>query len=287
MDKRHYSDFARGKLINQEKLCKYLIDQNRFGEIEDANSNPMTIRLLLTEEGLHHIKNFCQNLNSQIEDPPKFVYSNPTHRSIYTTTSCASGCAVYQGHYEFEAPASYSLQPTVNGNHGTTWNQISIGNNSIRLTRKDSSPVNLFGLHKSLYNYFTNYGSALDRIRYEIEKLYSCPPADIKHWSWLTDSNSRIISWLNAQGKNSLVGITTSSKAIDVTKCNKYRNRLVHDGFMETKIGNKSGEVSIPDDPDNPQNASQWFEVHSFCNQKFENLITLLDDIYGCMLNDL
>jgi len=286
MDQRHYADFNSGALCNQETMCQHLLATGKFGEIEDANSNPMTIRLLLTKEGLEQVKSFCKILHRHIEDPPHYVISEPNlAKTIYTTESSASGCARYHGHYEFKPPEDYSAHPVVTGEGGTTWNEIQVGD-IIHLIRVNSSPVNLFGLYKGLYQYFTNYGSCLDRIRYEIEKLYGCPTSQIRYWSWLTNPTNQIISWLNQQGWTDLTRITTSAAATTVKVCSKHRNRLVHDGFLETKIKTTSGEVFLQDDPNNPQ-TNQWVEVSAYCDEKFKNLIALLDDIYRCMSNDL
>jgi hypothetical protein len=283
MDQMHYTDYVAGALPNQEIFCNHLKKKSMFGIIEDVNSNPMTIRLLLTREGLDQISSFCRGLNDHVTNPPKWV-TEPGELAIetyLTHTTAASGCIAYRCGFKIVPPPSDPAVYKI----VSPWKLI-FGKVFADLFREDLPPVYLFNLYRGLYVYFTNFVSSLDRIRYEIEKLYNCPPREIKHWSSLTSPSKEIISWLNEKGWSELTKITTSTRSLDITKCCEHRHRLVHDGQLRTEVVSDMSaiRVNIPDDPNNP---ILWNEVSSFCDSKFRDLIILLDEIYKCMLNDI
>jgi hypothetical protein len=276
MDKMHFIDYAKGELPNQERLCDHLRKKGKFGIIEDDKSNPMTIRLLLAREGLDQIIDFCNSLNNSIKDQSSWETPDGyTVEPFLAHSTAASGCVAYTPTLKIDPQPKFSVS--------TPWKFISYQGN-YHLMREDTSSVYLFNFYKGLYVYFTNFGSSLDRIRYEIEKLYNCPSNLIEHWSRLTKSTNKTIFWFNSQGWSNLTRITTSARSIDITKCCQHRHRLVHDGFLLIKVSPDKYRVEIPDDPENPV---CWNEASSFCEKKFRDLIVLLNDIYDCMVNDV
>ena len=148
----------------------------------------------------------------------------------------------------------------------------------------DSSEFYLFIIQKYTYQYFTNFGSALDRIAYEIKSLYG--ERSIKYYYNLTDPSRTLAQNLRNNGYSDILNITTSTMSIDLKNVLKYRNRYVHDGILKLLVDKFTGDIKIPNDP-RDINSSFSNYLNDYCNEKFNNLICLLDKIYGQMISDI
>lgn len=293
MDNRHFIDFAKQKnrLENQEQLCLMLRQSGKFGKIEDEQVNPMTIRLLLAQDALNEIQSFTSEIfrikSNVAEDLSQFTLHNSKKwkPTFFTAVSSASGSTESVPGIkviDYHPNESEQMLSQKGFNYKYEINP-DIDTNSYVVNDKK---IGFYKIHKSMYQFFTNFASALDRIAREIKTLYNIP--NLKYWSFLNNPNhsSNTVQKFRKKGYSGLTSVTTGALAKDVSDSLKYRHRIAHEGIVELKFGSTSGKVFLPEDPDST-NKKFTIQVDSYCEEKFDKLIKLLDLIYAEMLIDL
>ncbi len=286
MKNRHYCDYHKGKLPAQEAFCQHLVGLSRLGEIEDEHVNPMTIRLLVTNDNLNAIHSFCNDVKTKFNFAVASVNqlglldAQPMLSRVGTSVSGASSV---NPAFTVPPPAPGTVYPgfyIVSG-LGAQYNHLV--KNNVNWYVAPNISVDSFPLHKALYQFFTNFISSLDRIALEINKLI--PGTNADYFSGLTNAGCRSVGYLNTRGFNTLTGITVRAVgpppnlAEQVMQVNKYRRRITHDGIVRIEIDQGTGTVYLPDDP---ESAIPNFNVpvNTFCQGKFDRLLDLLNAIY-------
>lgn len=195
MDKKYFEDYHQSKLQNQKRLCEVL-KKTKYN-IEPDDTNPMTIRLLVTYDNLHKIKELASQWRSIAS---KLIVCN---------------------NYSDKVSGAPNIEAI-----------IFPGN-----TKK----FPLICVHKALFGFFSNINSAMDRLAYEIGKLY-----EIKN---------KNIDWNYFFGKTPECSIPLLKDIVnsrDKTKINWVigcRNRLLHDGILKFKLDRYKYSIYLPKNP--------------------------------------
>lgn len=293
MMNRHYFDYHTGKLPDQEAFCRHLVDLGRLGEIEDEHVNPMTIRLLVTNDNLNAIHSFCDNVKAKLNFAVASVNqlglpgAQPMLSRVGTSVS---GAMSVTPAFTVPAPAPGTAHPASYTVSGLGVQYYHLVNNNTDWYHAPNISVDSFSLHKALYQFFTNFMSSLDRIALEITKLI--PGTNADYFSELTNAGSDSVAHLNANGFNSLTGITVrvtgapANLSEQVMQANKYRNRITHDGIIKIEIDPATGVAYLPDDP-KAANPNFNIPLVSFCQEKFDKLLDLLNAIYAQLIVDI
>jgi len=138
----------------------------------------------------------------------------------------------------------------------------------------------------ALYESFTNFGSILDRLAYEINRLYELAiPRHSLDWKKLTSEPELC----KLSVKNQDLAELLSKYRNNFHTAIRYRNRLIHDGIIDFKVEQEHKcrypEFRIklrktPDDDNSPFSV----DAIEFCEDKREATLTLLNRSYELML---
>ena len=138
-------------------------------------------------------------------------------------------------------------------------------------------------IHLILYEFFTNFGSVLDRVTYEIDMLYDLRiTLKERHWSTLI----REKPYLEKLGvKDRDLADLLKDYAGKLQVATRYRNRIVHDGIIriDTDISIKGLKVMLAQDP-NDDASPMNVDAIELCKEVKYNLLGLLDKSYKLML---
>jgi len=139
-------------------------------------------------------------------------------------------------------------------------------------------------IHLALYNFFTNFGSVIDRLAYEIDKLYEL------------NIPSRYLGWGKLTSKSKLGELSRKSEVLanllgeyhnKFYTATRYRNRLTHDGIIHFEVEYRLLRliISLREKPDDDESN---FNVNAigFCEDKKKEVLMLLNESYKLMLQD-
>ncbi len=284
MSNIYYNDYYSTPILsNQKAVNEKLIDMGSLHLIGQEDLNPMTIRLFVLKESLDEIIDFSKK-TKELKD----ICSHTAESNFRDSKSCfirevepVSGSASYSA-----AIKVIDFLPDNLKSQYTTY----VADKSYTFSKKNDTTfvinneaIHLFNLHKNIYIYFTNYMSSLDRIAFEIKKLYSIEK--IETYGDLTYKSDAIETLI----ENNNLQITTktlSTKSKSVFDTSKYRNRLSHDGILKLKFNQEDGIVYLQH---NPMQDSSNFNINlkKYCNDKFNSLIKLINNIYEQILDDI
>jgi len=277
MDGRHYTDYFNNNLKNQELFCLHLKNVGKFGLIEDDQANPMTLRTILAKEAFDNISEYIQNQKQSLVTARSYSYPFCSSE-IYLDSELLTSGSTQNFVAVKNTDENYNQQMAI---HRDNYSLSKYKNDIYKL---DNSESYLFIIQKYAFQYFTNFGSALDRVAYEIKLLYG--ENSIEYYSDLTNPSKTSVQNLLSNGYSDIVNITISTMSVDLKDALKYRHRYVHDGILKLLIDKFTGDIKIPDDP-RDTNSSFSNNLNDYCNDKFDHLISLLDNIYSQMLNDI
>lgn len=149
--------------------------------------------------------------------------------------------------------------------------------------------------HLALYEFFTNFGSVLDRLAYETDLLYGLQAKKVD-WPKLVDTTKGKDNkyWKNLNSKDTKLAKFIKHYKPKLKTALDYRNRLVHDGIIKitADIGllankGKAGlSVKLPRDP-NDNNSPMDVDALEFCRKAKEDVLKLLDKSYELILQHL
>ena len=254
----YYDAHKKGAFSHQQQLCdavrwtKYNLEGQKLKSptvLSAINANPLTIRLLALDEALKHFNN-AKTMDKKIKELARD---------------------------QFDKNKFFLM--------GGTWNAESSSLNTrgapIEIIELEFKHIDI---HLALYEFFTNFGSVADRLAYEIDKFYelniSRPYLD---WGRLTskpelDKLSR---------KNEVLANLLGKYRNNFCTATRYRNRLTHDGIIrvEVDVHVKGVSIMLAEDCNNDTSPMNVDAV-SFCEDKKEEVLTLLDESYKLMLQD-
>ena len=259
----YYSHHKPGEFVHQQELCdlvrwtkcnlegQVLKNQNTLSAIQ---GNPLTIRLLALDEALQHFEQI-REIEKQVEKSSREQFNKG---QMFTMS----------GRWEAEG-SIYDTQ-------GAPVEVIEIRGRSFELHHVD--------IQLALYEYFTNIGSILDRLTFEVNMLFSLG-IPIRNISWTTLTNTKTGYIGILQNKNVNIAGLISRFATIIFPVIVYRNRLVHDGIIkfETNISVMNFGAYLPEDPRYPDRNINVNAVN-FCITMRKTVIELLEECYEQMV---
>lgn len=281
---RYFKDYHPGKFMNQQTLCESISQLNTGCLLQTIEANPLTIRLLVSEDAVSQLSNLIndhstKNLPSAIAIVANELDDDPFRLGLYWGTALVfdtSGSGIaHPTPYLFDPNNVFSSRPLPTG----------LRRESHRLCFIDDIKYSfpLVNAHIAIYNYFSNFGSILDRFSIEINNLYTLG-VNPKQLDWgMLVKNINSLRVKDQHLTNEILKF--SSLASNMLE---YRNRLVHDGLIplraEVTAGNRWA-IYAPDYPGNPQNIN--IDVLSLCRNAQNSLIQFIDNCYGFIIMQL
>lgn len=243
-----YERYYRGKLESQTALCREL-RQHPDCAIDSDKENPMTIRLRATRETLDGIGKAVRQANHFAEQmglpiPPLSSDGNLFNWLHKTTPLSGAGFKMPR----FRDPnAGKKLK------------------------------IHLAELHKHLYSFYTNGGSCLDRLGWELNRVYglglSVRAADF--------GTVRGIVEKEKEQRPGLYRLFDSQVCKDAVNFMTYRQHMVHDGIVPLEVRER---VYLPDGFDEQHQPTGFSrEPVGLCQQHFAAIEGLIDAAYRVM----
>jgi len=267
----YYDHYKKGTFPHQQKLCeavrgtKYNLDgQKQVSTLHFTRiaTNPLTLRLRALQKALDQLKLKINRINAEIQ------------KTI--TEQFNKGDA-------FNMAMRLHTQDSPLKTGGAAIEEITLPRNKTVILRHDT-------VHFALYNYFTNLGSILDRLAFEINMLYQLGDwvEEKLDWLRLTNPKDRFLCCLNVKDKN--LAEFTQAQTASFKKVPAYRNRLIHDSIIHTVIEGvgfpREFRVFLPRDPN--RGKTQWdVDAIEFCKKARADALKLLDGSYKLMLQHL
>lgn len=284
----YYDYYEKGTFRHQQKLCdavKWAQQCNLEGQrvvpttlihqlsdgtekeyrttaLTEIPTNPLTLRLRALQKALNQLEEEINYINAEIEE---------------TTYD------------QFDKSKFFLMQRTFNAQDssletgGAPIEEINFpGNKTIRFHYDK--------VYFALYDFFTNIGSVLDRLAYEINLLYELGDwlKDKLDWLKLTNQRDKFFRGLNVKDQNLAKFIQDQKPNFE--KVPDYRNRLIHDSIISTDIETVGFpykfHVFLPQDP---KDAKSQMDVDGteFCKKAKADVLKLLDRSYELMLQHL
>ncbi|MBI4188867.1 MAG: hypothetical protein HY529_06640 [Chloroflexi bacterium] len=255
-----------GQRLVPTTLIKLLPDgtksQIKTMKLTGQTANPLTIRLLALREALSKLEKSI----------------NPLREIIKT-----------QAQKQLEKGRIFGM----GGTFITKSNELKTGGAPVELIRIPGKrkPIEFHHdtVHLSLYEFFTNCGSVLDRLAYEVNRLYGLPIKMID-WPKLTDtSQGKDKNWEALNSKDAKLAGFIKNCTSQFAKALGYRNRLVHDGIIRVEVNVHlfSGvNIMLAEDCNNdisPMNV----DAVNFCERTKADVLKLLDGSYELMFQHL
>jgi len=176
---------------------------------------------------------------------------------------------------------SLHLQDSVLKTGGAAIEEVVLDNGKVIIMQYDK-------VHFALYEFFTNLGSILDRLAYEINLLYELGDWVKERLDWRRLTNQHYLNKLNGKDQN-LTKFIQAQKS-NFRKIHKYRNRLVHDSIISADIETVGFpyrfHVYLPRNPNNT-NSPMDVDAIEFCRKAKADVLKLLDGSYELMLQHL
>jgi len=264
----YYEYHETGAFLRQQQLCdavrwtKYNLEGQKLKSptvLSAIQANPLTIRLLTLNEALEHFNN-AKTIDTKIKELTraqldKNKFSGMSGTWIDERSSLNTGGAPIQ--------------------------IMEIAGKTLELKHID--------IHLALYEFFTNFGSVIDRLSYEIDSLYGLQIKQVD-WPKLTDMRKgKDKNWRDLDSKDSKLSGFIKSRVSQFTKALLYRNRLIHDGMIrvEVDVHSFSGvSIMLAEDCKNDTSPIN-VEAVSFCERTKVDVLELLDGSYELMFQHL
>lgn len=278
---------------NQARLAATLSAIGKTIIIESDEISPLTVRLFNVKNGLDRIENCIARL-APLSFPTLFRQQGyyigiPKNSQPYGSVA-PSGSLEYVQSYITDRNDWTSDPYTIAGLNSYRFEQVN--SNQIRLINDDTK-THTFDLHSGLYDFFANLDSSLDRVRLELNSIYVDGIKKLdssngnRYWANYLDTNNMVVQSMSTKGYVSIASILTGTLSVSLDdRTSKYRNRLLHDGDLETFIDKAGGKVFIPDDPlVSPPKFS--VELLPYLKSVFLDLQELLGQIYSQIVQDV
>jgi len=256
----YYDYYEKDSFPHQQQLCdavrwtKYNLEGQRLKSptvLSAIRGNPLTIRLLALNEAIEHFNN-AKMIDSKIKELAREQFDKNKFCLIGGTWFAESSPLDTKG-----APIEI----------------IEIAGERLELRYID--------IHLALYEFFTNFGSVIDRLAYEIDKLYELNiPRRYLDWGELTSKSE-----LDKLSKKTTVLVSLLGEYRNkFHNATRYRNRLIHDGIINFEVVPRHTGVFIGLG-ENPDDESAFnVDAIRFCEDKKKGVLTLLNESYKLML---
>jgi len=263
----YYDHYEKGAFPHQQQLCEaveWIKGCNLEGRqlispthLTAPIANPLTIRLLALRKALKQLESSINTTRGKIKKQVEEQFAK--HKSFGM-----------QGTFEAQGSSADTL--------GAPILEIEIGEN--KPFKFQHAMV-----HLALYEFFTNFGSILDRLAYEINMLYNLQIPKVKiDWGQLTkETNLTKIG-----GKDKELAASLGNYMGKLKTATRFRNRIVHDGMIKVDIDISimGLSVNLAQDPDNETSPMNKDAV-SFCEETKADILKLLDGSYELILQHI
>lgn len=256
----YYDYYENGTFPHQQKLCdavrwtKYNLEGQKLKSptvLSAINANPLTIRLLALDEALKHFNN-AKTIDKKIKELAREQFDKNKFFLMGGTWNAESSSLNTMG-----APIEI----------------IEIAGERLEFKHID--------IHLALYEFFTNFGSILDRLTYEIDMLYNLEICKKKkYWGTLTKT---YLAKLGKKDKDLADLLKDYAGKFEIAT--RYRNRMVHDGVIRvnsdfTRLSFCIMLAQDPNDDESPMNV----DPIGFCEEAKVDVLKLLEGSYELML---
>lgn len=280
----YYEYYEKGKFPHQQELCNAvawsqcnlegqqkvpatMIRMSSNGTEKEYKTialteipiNPLTLRLRALQKALKQIEEEINHVNAEIEKTTK----DQLDKSKF-----------------FSMQRSFNAQDSSLETGGAPIEEISFPANKTIRFHYDK-------VYFALYDFFTNLGSVLDRLAYEINLLYELGDWIEERIDWfrLVNQRNRFLCCLNNKDKN--LAELIQAQVTNFKKVPTYRNRLIHDSIISTNIETigfpHKFQVLLPREP-NKQKSLRDVDAIEFCKKAKTGVLKLLDGSYELML---
>ncbi len=262
----YYAYHKDGAFSQQKALCdavRWNICNLEGQRLKPPNTlsailgNPLTIRLLALDSAIEKFSNF-KDIGKRIEEISRQEIDRKQYFSMVTSREAENSPLGTMG-----APIEII---------DTTGERFVSKHVDIQL---------------ALYDFFVNFGSIVDRLAYEIDRLFCLRiPQNILDWNTLVNQKKKYSNELNKKNHDLTDLLTKYVQKFE--SASKYRNRLVHDGIIACEVTNtfiKSG-IMLAEDPNN-DNSQMNVDAIKFCEDTRKELINLLEQSYTIMLKNI
>lgn len=263
----YYASHKKGAFLHQQLLCDTVrwTTCNLEGQelksptvLSAIQGNPLTIRLLALDKAIKYFDNF-----KRIEKRIKKLSREKFDKKQFFAMG---------GKWEAE---------------GSSLNTKGAPIEVIETLKGETFELRYTDIQLALYEFFTNFGSILDRLAYEVNLLYALR---IKQyyvdWGTLTkiktNKENKYITKLMKKDKDLATLLESYAKIFELAT--RYRNRLVHDGIIKVDVHIRIVKLGImlaenPDKDNSPMNK----DAINFCENTRIELLSLLENSYGKM----
>lgn len=259
----YYASHKKGAFPQQQQLCNAVqwTKCNLEGQelkspthLSAIQGNPLTIRLLALDESLKHFNN-VKRIEKKVEKISREQLDNNRFFAM-------------SGTWEAESSSLNTM--------GAPIEVIEIIGERFELKHID--------IQLALYEFFTNYGSIIDRLTYEIDMLYNLAiPQQKRYWGTLVNIKNNYLYKL--MGKDKDLSDLLAYYAAKFEIASRYRNRLVHDGIIKAEVDIRflsKAIVLLAQDP-NDNNSPMKVDAIKFCENTRIELLNLLEKSYEIM----
>ncbi|MFC2033987.1 hypothetical protein ACFLTT_01095 [Chloroflexota bacterium] len=242
----YYESHEKGAFPHQQQLCnavrwtKYNLEGQRLKSqtvLSAIRGNPLTIRLLALDEALKLFDNakatdkkIKEQVREQLSKKKSFLMS---------------------GTWKAESSSLNTM--------GAPIEAIEIGG-------EEPLEFRYVDIHLALYEFFSNFGSVIDRLAYEIDKLYEL------------NIPRRYLGWGKLTSKSELDKLSRKDEVLANILCEyqknfctatRYRNRLIHDGIINFEaVPSLTGVfIGLGENPDDDESAFNVDAIR-FCEDK-------------------
>jgi hypothetical protein len=284
----YYSEYHPGCFLNQRIFNEALEQANGPCRLETNEGNPLTVRLLVTADSIYRLSRFIQERSSSdlvgaltVLNIPPDIITLPDRLSWGTdghTYTSGSGLPMKEPY--LNDPAGRFAGVALAG-------EVQYHNNQVRYSDPPSHSFPLIVAHTAVFDFFTNYGSALDRFAWEVDMLFNL------------QINPRILDWgsLNRQNQINVLALKDQLLANRIknyhnssaSRLLRYRSKLLHDGMQPitaVAVSPHDWEVRIPSNPDDPTSPLSIVAL-GFIQTSLDELVQFLDDCYGLLIGRL
>ena len=260
----YYDSHEKGAFPHQQQLCDAVrwTNYNLEGQklklptvLSAIQGNPLTIRLLALDEALERFDN-AKTIDKKIKELAEEQFRKKGHLGMGSTWKDESSSLNTKG-----APIEI----------------IEIAGEHLELRHID--------IHLALYEYFTNFGSVIDRLAFEIDKLHELTiPRYSLDWEKITSRPELA----KLSRKNEVLANILCEYQKNFYTATRYRNRLIHDGIINFKavLGHTGVFIGLGENPDNDESVFN-VDAIGFCEDKKKEVLTLLNESYKLILQHL
>ncbi len=259
----YYDHHEKEAFPYQQQLCKavrwtkYNLEGQKLKSptvLSAMQGNPLTIRLLALNEALKHFNN-AKAIDKKIKELAREQFDK---------------------NKSFLMSGTWKAESSSLNTKGAPIETIEIAGERLEFRHID--------IHLALYEFFTNFGSVLDRLAYEIKNFYELNiPRYNLDWGKITcESNLCELS-----RKNETLAKLLGEYHEKFLTATRYRNRLIHDGIIhfEVERGHIGLIINLREKPDDDE-SNFIVNAIGFCEDKKKEVLTLLNESYKLMLQD-